>query len=200
MKIRFALCLIALSAAWQTHAADTGEDLARQWCANCHTVSGNSTQPMFPRLAGQQYDYLLQQLQAFRNKSRHDRAAHDYMWGMTAALDDATIEGLARYFSTQKPEPNPAPVDDALANAGKQLYQNGNPAAGTPACASCHGANAEGTAIAPRLAGQHAEYLTKQLHVFGTNQRPAAVAMQEIIKTLKESDIQAVTAYLQSVR
>jgi cytochrome c553 len=199
MRIQTLFCLMALNLCWQAHAAGTAEDLARQWCANCHTVTGNSTQPLFPRLAGQQRDYLVQQLQAFRAKSRSDQAAHDYMWGMTAPLDDDTIAGLAQYFSTQKPEPNPAPADPALVSAGKQLYLNGDPNAGTPACASCHGANAEGTAIAPRLAGQHAAYLIKQLHIFETTQRPAAVAMQAIIKTLKDSDIQAVAAYVQSL-
>ena len=189
-----ALLLVALGA-----QGGTPEDLARQWCADCHNVKGNSTSPLFPRIAGQQHDYLLAQLKAFRDQSRSDPDAHDYMWGMSGRLDDATLEGLATFYAAQKPLPNPATSDPALAKAGEQLFLNGNSDKGTPACQACHGAHAEGTSIAPRLAGQHAAYLTKQLHVFTGQGRPSAVAMHAIIQTLNEQDIQSLAAYLQQL-
>src|SRR2546427_9732072 len=98
-------------------AAGSPEDIARQWCANCHRADGNSISPLFPRIAGQQPGYIAQQLQAFRARNRSDQAAHDYMWGIAGTLDDATISGIATYFATQKPLPNPAPVDSALVSA-----------------------------------------------------------------------------------
>lgn len=47
--------------------------------------------------------------------------------------------------------------------AGRTLYQSGNAEKGTPACAACHGANAEGGAAGPRPAGQHSAYVTGHL-------------------------------------
>lgn len=194
----FTVFAIGLSATL-VQAAGSAEDLARQWCANCHRADGNSLSPLFPRIAGQQPGYIVQQLQAFRDKNRSDQAAHDYMWGVAGTLDAAAINGVAAYFAAQKPLPNPAPVDAALASAGKQIYNNGIASKGTPACATCHNPNAEGGEIAPRLAGQHAAYLIKQLHVFETSQRPTALSMQAIVKTLSEADMRALAAYLQSM-
>ncbi|WP_199155071.1 c-type cytochrome [Chromobacterium sp. ASV23] len=183
----------------QALAEQTPEQLARAWCANCHMADGNSISPLFPRLAGQQAAYLQQQLQMFRAKSRSDDAAHDYMWGVAGGLSDEQIMGVAAYFAAQKPAPNPAKRDENLIAAGKLIYEQGKESSGTPACQACHGPRAEGTDQGPRLAGQHAPYLMKQLHVFESPQRPSAVAMQAIIKTLSADDLHALTAYLQSL-
>ncbi|UTH76646.1 c-type cytochrome [Chromobacterium sp. IIBBL 290-4] len=175
------------------------ETLARSWCANCHGADGNSVSPLFPRLAGQQAAYLQQQLKVFREQSRSDQAAHDYMWGVAGGLNDAEIAGVAAYFSTQKAKPNPAaPGEAAKLAAGKAIFLQGK-GDSVPACFACHGAQAEGTEQAPRLAGQHAAYLLKQLHVFSTSQRPAAVAMQAIVHDLSEDDLNSLAAYLQSL-
>ncbi|BAK78472.1 cytochrome c, class I [Pseudogulbenkiania sp. NH8B] len=201
MRIAHILTVFGLSLlAAHAQAAGSPEDIARQWCANCHRADGNSVSPLFPRLAGQQPAYLEQQLRAFRANNRSDQSAHDYMWGVAGTLDDATISGLAAYFAAQKPQPDHAPVDRTLLSAGNELYHNGRPASGTTACAACHGAKAEGTEVAPRLANQHAAYIVKQLHVFETSQRPAATAMQSIIKTLSENDMQALGAYVQTLQ
>lgn len=180
-------------------AAGSAEDLARQWCANCHTADGNSSSPLFPRLAGQQAGYIVQQLQALKNHSRSDESAHDYMWGIAATLDDKTIAGIAEYFSSQKPLPNTAAVEAGLASQGEGLFRNGNEAKGTPPCMACHGPNGEGSEVGPRLAGQHAAYVEKQLHVFASTQRPSAVEMQAIVKTLDDKDIHALAAYIQAL-
>src|ERR1039458_6023658 len=73
-------------------------------CTSCHGLGGRSISPTFPRLAGQQHDYIVAQLQAFRDHTRADPHAHTYMWGMAAKLSDSTIEGLAKYFSSQRSE------------------------------------------------------------------------------------------------
>ncbi len=196
---RLLLCCLVVLPAAGVRAAGTPEAVARQWCANCHGADGNSTSPLFPRLAGQQPAYLEQQLLSFRDKSRTDQSAHDYMWGIAGTLDNPTIHGLAAYFAAQSPQPNPNAVDLARVRAGRELFDNGRAASGTAACASCHGARAEGTAAAPRLAGQHAAYVLKQMRVFETSQRPAAAAMQAIVKTLGDDDIRALAAYVQTL-
>ena len=48
-------------------------------CSSCHGMEGKSVSPTFPRLAGQQKDYLVLQLKAFRDHTRADPHAHTYM-------------------------------------------------------------------------------------------------------------------------
>src|SRR6202043_345784 len=70
-------------------------------CGTCHGVNGRSVSPTFPNLAGQTATYIETQLKAFKDQSRADPDAQAYMWGMAAQLSDATISGLAKYFSQQ---------------------------------------------------------------------------------------------------
>jgi cytochrome c553 len=78
------------------------------------------------------------------------------------------------------------------------VFEEGVPALQIPACASCHGALAQGMAIFPRLAGQHAPYLLKQLLVIQSALRNAPV-MHGVVKDLTKDQIQAVVAYLESI-
>ena len=89
-------------------------DKAVNLCSTCHGPRGISTSPEFPILAGQGEAYLIGQMKAFRDSSRGDKEAHQYMWGIAAQLDDAAIEGIARYYSKQPPPPA-RPVNEALA-------------------------------------------------------------------------------------
>jgi len=66
-------------------------------CSSCHGPDGRSISPTFPRLAAQQKDYLVAQLQAFRDKTRADPHAQTYMWGMAAQLSDQNIDAIATY-------------------------------------------------------------------------------------------------------
>jgi cytochrome c553 len=164
-------------------------------CGTCHGVTGNSTQPKFPRLAGQNANYLIAQLKAFRAQTRGDPDAISYMWGMASELDDATIAALAAYYHAQTPEPSAR--SSTPATAGRDIYEHGNPAEGVPACRACHGSDAHGTADYPRLAGQHAQYLLKQLASFQSNMRNVAV-MHGVAVSLRLPEMQAVAAYLEA--
>ncbi len=139
-------------------------------CSSCHGLDGNSVSPTFPKLAGQQVEYLKAQLVAFRDHTRADPHAHTYMWGMAAHLSDAQIAALAGYFAGQKTSSGAA-GDAADMAAGKRLYSDGDPDHDVPACQSCHGANGEGLDAFPKLTGQHREYLTEQLSLFRSNVR-----------------------------
>jgi cytochrome c553 len=72
------------------------------------------------------------------------------------------------------------------------------PARQIPPCASCHGSHAEGQVVFPRLAGQHAPYLLKQLLVIQNVLRIAPV-MHGVIKDLTKDQMQSVVAYLESI-
>jgi cytochrome c553 len=169
-----------------------------QTCGTCHGVNGRSVSPTFPNLAAQTAPYIEAQLKAFKEQTRADPDAQAYMWGMAAQLSDAQIGELADYFSKQ-----PAPAagksgGPAAIARGKQVFEEGVPARQIPPCASCHGAHGEGMATFPRLAGQHAPYLLKQLLVIQNALRNAPV-MHGVVKELTRDQIQAVAVYLESI-
>jgi cytochrome c553 len=66
-------------------------------CAACHGADGNSTIPVNPSLAGQNYSYLVQALKDYRSGAR----SNPIMNGQAAALKDEDIFNLAKYFSKQ---------------------------------------------------------------------------------------------------
>ena len=176
--------------------------LAQQVCANCHGLSGHSTSPRFPNLAGQPAGYLEGQLTAMRDRRRKDDDAAAYMWGLARDLSDEQIHGLATYFSDQRPD---APASTGPARdvaAGQALYEQGRPANGLPACAACHGARGQGLGVIPRLAGQHASYLARQLELFRTAPalRPDSAPMAPIAQALSADDRQNVVTYLAALR
>lgn len=166
-------------------------------CATCHGVRGRSVSPTFPNLAAQQAPYIELQLKAFKDQTRADPDAQAYMWGMASQLSDATITALAGYFAAQPAAPGRAGSSPLIAQ-GKHIFEEGVPARNIQACASCHGAHAEGMAFFPRLAGQHAPYLLKQLLVIQSVLRTAPV-MHGVIKDLSRDQMEAVVAYLESI-
>ena len=178
-------------------AADTAHarTVAATVCGTCHGVDGNSTQPKFPRLAGQKAPYLVNQLKGFRAQTRGDPDAISYMWGMASQLDDETIDALAGYYASQTAETSGG--NSALISHGREVYEHGSAAEGVPACSSCHGADAHGTQDYPRLAGQHAQYILKQLASFQSNMRKVAI-MHGVAQNLKLPEMQAVAAYLEA--
>jgi cytochrome c553 len=176
-------------------AAVYAEQLAVTVCGTCHGPRGNSTHPKYPRLAGQNANYLAAQLKAFRAQTRGDPDAVGYMWGMAAELDDATIDALASYYSKQRPEPSPR-GDAALIARGREIYEHGVQSQGVPSCNACHGPDAHGLQDFPRLASQHAQYLLKQLASFQSNMRNVAV-MHGVAQNLRLQEMQAVAAYVE---
>jgi len=197
-----------------------GNVLAVQVCAACHGVNGQSQSPMVPNLAGQHREYLVNQLQHYRNRSRSNLYAVQYMWGMAGPLKDKQIEELADYFSKQAPvKASKVNSGDPKLARGKEIFENGIPEQGVIQCNSCHGPNGEGIATFPRLAGQKAYYLVQQLNVWQhpdqkrfmqvggntwaprtiTFDRPLGVLMQNIVKNLSDEDAKAVAGYLSTL-
>jgi cytochrome c553 len=172
------------------------EEKAVNLCSTCHGPRGISTSPEFPILAAQRAGYLAAQIDAFRNQARAEKDAHDFMWGIAGRLDEKIINGIAAYYAAQPRAPGRTD-DPALVTKGKEVFDKGLLDRGIPACATCHGANGEGIADFPRLAGQHAKYVAKQLTYIQTLTRAAPV-MHGIVKDLTPDEMQAVAAYVQS--
>jgi cytochrome c553 len=179
-------------------AEPNAASLATGVCSACHGPGGISISPVFPNLAGQQAAYIMLQLDAFRSHQRGDPNAQAYMWGMASQLSDDTIQALANYYAAQKPAKIPPGNNAALLAEGKQIYTQGIKAENVPACASCHGANAEGAAAFPRLAGQHIDYLVAQLKGFKSGLRANAPIMLGVTKTMSTEEMTAVATYAAS--
>ena len=174
-----------------------GEERAINLCSTCHGPRGISTSPEFPILAAQREPYLVAQLEAFQAKTRQEKAAHDIMWGIAGNLDAPLIKSIAQYYASQPPAPG-RPYDPALIARGRELFEKGLPDRGIPPCASCHGPKAEGVADFPRLAGQHAKYVLRQIEYIQTLVRKAPV-MHGIVKDLTPEEMQAIAVYVQSL-
>ena len=186
-----------ISAPVMTDAQKAALQKTIETCSACHGLSGRSVSPTFPILAAQTAPYVELQLHAFKDQTRADPDAQAYMWGMASQLDDASISALAAYFSKQSAAEGKSGSATLIAQ-GKQIFVEGVPGRQIPACASCHGAQAQGNGPFPRLAGQHAPYLLKQLLVIQSVLRTAPV-MHGVIKDLTRDQMQAVVAYLESV-
>jgi cytochrome c553 len=198
LRASAALAAILIAA---TGCAGSGKSTGQQTvegtehvCSSCHGNDGKGVSPTFPRLAGQQEEYITVQLKAFRDKTRADPHAHTYMWGMAAKLSDETIDGLAASYSAMPPAGG-TPGDAAEIAAGEKIYLEGVPDREVPACVACHAEKAEGAGPVPRLAGQQRGYLERQLSAFATNARANEI-MHENSKNLTTAEISEVAAYL----
>lgn len=84
----------------------------------------------------------------------------------------------------------------ADAAKGATLYSGGDASRGVMACVACHGvAGGSTVSVNPKLAGQHAAYIDKQLHDFKGPSRNHAV-MSGIAKGMTDEEIRNVAAYL----
>lgn len=173
--------------------------MAAEVCASCHGPAGHSTTAAFPRLAGQSKEYLAAQMKAFRDRSRGDPMAQAFMWGMSSQLSDDTIARLAAYYAEQKPSPGRA-GDARLIRDGQAIFERGIPASRVVACATCHQNDARGKDVIPMLAGQHADYIVKQLALFKSELRADANAaiMHGVSTGMTFDQMQAVAAYVAS--
>jgi len=206
------LVLLALSGVWAPRAdargnAEAGAAKAAV-CAACHGVNGNSVNPEWPSLAGQNARYLEEQLRLFRAGHRNNLV----MYPLAMALADEDIADLAAYFATQTPLGLEA--DPANYARGAALYRGGDRVRNIPSCTSCHGPVGLGNPGSgyPALRAQHAPYTLKQLLDYAAEQRYVDVAtgaptrsrnghmMTTISKRLGEDDMRALASYVQGLR
>ncbi len=168
--------------------------LPHERCARCHGLDGNSAMPRFPRLAGQSPAYVKKQLADFRGGRRTNDEGG--MSGIADTLSEGDINAVALYFAAQVPRAmgGGAGGDMADVTIGRRIYFKGRP--GVAACVDCHGAALLRAAGAPLIAGQHADYLRKQLLDFkrGARRNDADGVMRRIAATLSSHEIRALAA------
>ena len=177
--------------------AGRAESPAVRNCTWCHSTQGVAPAP---RLAGQTYQYLENQLADFHAHRRDNPLSKQYMWDATANLGTQSAHDLAMYFSRLPPKA----ADDgnaALAAMGKRIYQEGMPDSNIVACVVCHGPNAEGVGRIPRLSGLASSYLKRRLEQWGQGYHAAAgPPMPDIASKLSPEQMEAIASYLSFIR
>jgi cytochrome c553 len=201
LRVR-ATARLALGLVWclsvTTVSAQADEARARKIvsgsCFVCHGAEGESGSEAFPRLAGQHWEYTAKQLDNFKSGKRKSTA----MATMAARLSSDEMQALGRYFEKMSVPPEPVTQPELVAK-GRVLYHQGNTQSDVPACASCHGPAALGTATLPRLAGQYAAYIETQLQQFSKRERTNDNAvMHTIVSKMTGPEMAAVAQYLAS--
>lgn len=192
-----------------------GRLIAKETCAACHGLDGNSPSALIPKLAGQTPAYLYRQLWAFRRGARRSPV----MAPIVARLSDRDMADAASYFALQRRRPDP-PGDTGRSAIGERIFFMGIPGR-VRACAACHQGPAGREAVpwrggmmgggmmgggraspattgpVPILPGQHAPYLIDQLKRFADGKRPSPV-MDPIAAGMGASERAAVATYLSS--
>lgn len=192
------LAQLALMPCESARAADPGRalEIVQGRCFVCHGGEGESSSPLFPRLAGQHAAYVARQLADYKSGRRKSSV----MQPMVEDLSAADFDALGEYFESRSVHFHA--VDDLeLALVGRFIYLRGNPYSGLPACASCHGAAGQGTATLPRLAGQHAQYTERQLKAFNQRERTNDNAvMHTVAVKLTELELKAVASFISGLK
>jgi cytochrome c553 len=178
--------------------ATTGQGKAAA-CGACHGLDGNSTDPQYPRLAGQSEQYIAGQLADFKSGKR----ANPIMAGFASALSEQDMHDIGAYFATKASLPGVA--DQALVEQGQTLYRQGDTDRGIPACMACHGPDGRGNPGAryPQLGSQHGKYVEARLKAWHDGGTPGDDAhtriMVAIAQKLDDKDIAAVASYIEGL-
>ena len=142
-------------------------------CAGCHGDVGVSGNPATPGLAGQDAQYIVAALRAYKEGSRNDET----MKALAASLDDKATKNLAAFYAAQQPQ---AP------KVSKPLTL----AQWTQRCDRCHGVNGNSTdPLSPALAGQRADYLEKVLTAYRKGDRKNTT-MAAMASVLTEAEVE----------
>ena len=193
--------VLALSGliSFAANAADAEAGKAKSAvCAACHGADGNSSNPMWPSLAGQHASYVYKQLSDFKAGRRINAS----MSGMVAGLSDDDMKNLAAYYETQNP--SPVAFDAELIAKGESIYRGGITETGVAACMGCHSPSGEGNGPAswPSLKGQYPDYIVAQLQAFkqGARANDPGKMMRNLVGRMSDMEMKAVAAYIAGIQ
>lgn len=168
-----------------------GADLYERNCARCHDARGSGTgERQYPQLAGQQRQYLLNQLVQIIALDRFAPKMHEVL--ISNALDDPqALSDLTAYLAAQPHDPHGEHGDPHRIGRGRALYNE--------RCARCHGALGAGQAhgVVPAIEGQNYSYLVTQLRGFAAGHRSKSEPeLNQAMAALSENDIDAVADFI----
>ena len=167
-------------------------------CAACHGADGNSSNPIWPSLAGQHANYLYKQLSDFKSGRRENAS----MTGMVTPLSDEDMKDLAAYFESQQPKA--VAFDAESIETGENIYRGGITDASVAACMGCHSPSGRGNGPAgwPSLVGLHPDYIAAQLQAFRSGSRSNDVGnmMRNVSARMSDAEIKSVASYIAGLR
>jgi cytochrome c553 len=137
-------------------------------CARCHGTDGSGQMTgSVPRIAGQHYRVIVQQIVEFRSGKHWDMRMEDVAKSHELLPSPQDIADVAAYVSALARDGNRGVGDGQSLDRGAAIYAAG--------CASCHGLLAQGDDLKgiPRIAGQHEGYLLRQIYDAVDGRRPA---------------------------
>ncbi len=147
-------------------------------CAGCHGELGVSRTPANPSLAGQDAQYFVAAMRAYKDGTRADET----MKFAASTLNDAAMANLAAYYAAQQPRPPKVVKPLTLAEWAQR-------------CDRCHGVNGNSTdPRTPALAAQRAEYLQKSLQAYQRGERRNSV-MAAMSGSLTDADVSGLAAH-----
>jgi cytochrome c553 len=171
---------------------ENGEE-AYEICSACHLPSGaGRPDGTFPQLAGQHTTVIIKQMADIREGLRDNPIMYPFA---KTLIDPQELADVAAYIETL-----PIPTDNGKGNGenlarGKELYERD--------CVECHGDNGAGDAekFYPVLAGQHYEYLLRQIgDIAEGRRRNANPDMVKVVKEYSPEDLDAVVDHMSRIR
>ncbi|NFV78604.1 c-type cytochrome [Magnetospirillum aberrantis] len=199
MQIKFVRRSIAVAsllgamAAAPALAADGKQLYEEKGCSACHGEdAATPLQEGYPRLAGQNPDYLFNQLKDIKSGARANGQTTDTMKPMVEEMEEGDMRALADFLATL---PRPKTAD--AGHPAKKLYT-------TKTCIACHGKDGAKPILKtyPALAGQDKAYLIAQAKDIQSSTRTngGSNAMQPVMHLVSDEDLAAIADFLANVK
>jgi len=177
-----------------TPDVQSGEHLYIQYCAACHHRSGWGSGPReVPTLAGQQDQYLLEQLIKFSTRDRSKPEMHDVVTRPEIDSPQA-MRDVSSYIAARPHNPKSDRGDGTQLTIGEHVY--------TQSCVICHGTRGDGNCddLIPAIGGQQYSYLLVRLRHFAQDhesqeRQSLAPAVVNLLSRLSPDEIEAVADY-----
>jgi cytochrome c553 len=147
-------------------------------CVGCHGEGGVSGNPATPSLAGQDAQYFVDAMRAYKDGSRSEAT----MKGPATSIDEATAKNLAAYYASQTPQAPKVAKPLTVAEWAER-------------CDRCHGVNGNSTdPRSPALAAQRVDYLERVLRAYKKGERKSK-EMAVMSESLDDTLIDGLAAY-----
>lgn len=168
-------------------------------CAACHGLDGNSSDPQYPKLAGQHAAYTANHLELYKSGERENAI----MAGFATVLSSEDMQDIGAYFATQTVQAGVA--DETMVEQAQALYRGGDAERGIPACMACHGPGGGGNPLVPypAVGGQHANYSADMLRRYrdgaAYGDSANAAVMAAVAEQLSDAEIDSLASYLEGL-